>query len=541
MNDIKLDVQAVLTRDSFKTAKLVAGFNGIDRTVKWSHILETNEFNSLINGGELILTTGVGLQHDLSSQLEYVKNLIEKGVACLCIEIGTFVKKISPEVIELANQQKFPIIIFEEIVKFVDITQDLHSFIINQHHEMLSQLDKLSRKFIDLSLSHNGILKILQELHEHFGSNVFFISESKKPYYYPTEIKQIEIPLRAYIQNELPENAEQKIFPLGEDLFALMPVRVLGQIWGYLCLQTKHPVANEFLFLILDRAALAIAQILLRNQTIEERKQNLEDKFVRTIVSGREYEQDDLHSYLPPPSRNMHFRMFIIQLNSQEFNFSEEEWDEVKLQRSMIVRSLFKQQGFFPTVSARRNEIVVIASFIAADYLKKDHSRFLQIQQTVLQMKASNFIQGSSCKFGISMVYTNVSDIPRSYDEARKVLELHDSGILQSDFYEKAGIYRLLLPLKEANLLEIYCKSYLDEVFEYDRKMGANLFETLSVLLECSGSKKETSDRLFIVRQTLYHRIDRLESILGKDFMEPANRIALEVAIHAHQLITFSD
>ena len=74
-------------------------------------------------------------------------------------------------------------------------------------------------------------------------------------------------------------------------------------------------------------------------------------------------------------------------------------------------------------------------------------------------------------------------------------------------------------------------------MLEFDQKLNSNLFETLRVYLECSGSKKETSDRLFIVRQTLYHRLDRLETLLGKDFMEPANRLAIETAIKAYELV----
>ena len=148
MNKLKLTVRDVLSRDSFKYAKVVAGKDGLERQVKWSHVLEVKEFDALINGGEMILTTGVGLQLDLPSQLKYVSRLIEKDVACICIEVGTYFKKIPPEIIELADKHAFPFIVFEKTVKFVDITQDLHTFIINQHHQMLSQLDTLSRKFI---------------------------------------------------------------------------------------------------------------------------------------------------------------------------------------------------------------------------------------------------------------------------------------------------------------------------------------------------------------------------------------------------------
>lgn len=538
MNDLIFTVKDVLARNSFKSAKLIAGIEGLDRRVKWSHILETGEFDSLINGGELILTTGVGLQLDLPSQLKYMKRLIEKDVAGICIETGPHLQEIPSELIKLADEGNFPIILFEEIVKFVDITQDLHTFIINQHHEMLSQLDRLSRKFIALSLTHNGILKILRELHEHFQENTFFINDDAKPYYYPSEIKSLDKSLRAYVKSSSMDNTEQRTFMLGDDTFALMPVRVLGQVWGNLYLQIKHPpLSEEFLFLILDRASLAIAQILLRTRTIEERKQNLEDELVRNLLNGREYEKDDLLTYLPPPSRNMHFRVFIIQIDSPVISLSEEDWDEIKLQRSMIIRSLFKRHGFFPAVSARRNEITVIASFIAADHLKKETDRFSQVTYDILKMKENNFIEGKKCTFGVSTVYTAISNVKKGFEEAHKVLKLHESEITTSNFYESLGIYRLLLLLKKSGHLETYINEYLGTVLEFDQKLNSNLFETLRVYLECSGSKKETSDRLFIVRQTLYHRLDRLETLLGKDFMEPANRLAIETAIKAYELV----
>lgn len=537
MNDIILTVKDILTRDSFDSAKVIAGIDGLDRPVKWSHILETTEFESLINGGELILTTGASVGSNLSSQITFVKRLIERDVAGICIELGSNFKVIPTELIELANEVHFPIIVFEEVVKFVDITQDLHTFIINQHHEMLSQLDRLSRTFSALSLTHNGILKILQELHQHFQQNVFFINDDAKFYYYPSESKDIELLIRDKVKNTSVDVNEQGIFTLEDHTFALMPVRGLGQTLGHLCLQIEQPSSEGFLFLLLDRAALAIAQVLLRNRTIEERKQNMEDELVRNLLSGLDYELDDIHTYLPTPSRNMYFRIFTIHFAFLEVNLSEEDWEEIKLQRSMMIRSLFKRKGFFPAVSTKKNEISVIASFIAADDFKHDTDRFQQILKDITDLDENNFIDGKKCTFGVSMVYKDISDATTGYAETIKVLKLNESEITKTSFYENLGVYRLLLLLKNSNYLESYVNEYLAAVLNYDTNSDGNLFETLTIYLECNGSKKETSDRLFIVRQTLYHRIDRLEKLLGENFMAPSNRLALEVAIMAHRLL----
>jgi PucR family transcriptional regulator, purine catabolism regulatory protein len=169
--------------------------------------------------------------------------------------------------------------------------------------------------------------------------------------------------------------------------------------------------------------------------------------------------------------------------------------------------------------------------------LKNETDRFSQIITHISNIEENNFIEGCKCNFGVSAVYDDISDAMTGYEEASKVLELHESQITKTNFYESLGIYRLLLFLKESNYLEKYVNEYLSPVLDYDRETDGNLFETLSVYLKYSGSKKETSDRLFIVRQTLYHRLERLETLLGKDFMEPSNRLAVEVAIKAYELL----
>ncbi|GAA3312818.1 helix-turn-helix domain-containing protein [Ectobacillus funiculus] len=45
---------------------------------------------------------------------------------------------------------------------------------------------------------------------------------------------------------------------------------------------------------------------------------------------------------------------------------------------------------------------------------------------------------------------------------------------------------------------------------------------------------------MHIVRQTLYHRIERLYELIGRDFMEPYKRQAIEVAISAYEYTSAS-
>ncbi|WKA59389.1 PucR family transcriptional regulator [Planococcus shenhongbingii] len=537
MEKLKLTIKEVLERKSFANARLIAGKEGLDRQVKWSHILEVKELDTLINGGELIFTTGVGLQLDLQTQLKYVKRLIDEEVAGICIEMGPYFKEIPQELIELADRCAFPVIIFDKTTRFVDITQDLHTFIINQHHQMLSQLDALSRKFNSLSLTHNGILKILQELHQFFQQRAIFITDNEKPYFFPSDSKVWEKEIRTQLEQSPDEYIEQRLLTFEGITFAVMPVEGLGQVLGHLCLQLDQSRPEEFSFLILDRASLAIAQILLRHRTIEERKQNNEDEFVRNLVNGRTVELDDFQAFLPPPSRNTYYRVFTISTKSTDAEFQQSDWEEIKLQRLMSVRALFKRAGFFPALSCSKSEIVAIASFISAEHLKNEANRSLQVIRQITDMKGLHFIDGKNCACGVSSVYQDVEKAKKAYEEAGKAARMMHSGIVESPLYENLGIYKLLLEFEDSGFLKSYAESYLAPVFEYDQKMDSNLFATLAAYLESNGSKKETADRLFVVRQTLYLRLEKLETLLGKDFMAPAKRLALESAVMAIRLL----
>ncbi|PIC64647.1 PucR family transcriptional regulator [Sporosarcina sp. P13] len=537
MNELALTVQDVLARETFTHAKVIAGGNGLDRQVKWSHVLEVSDFSSLVNGGEIILTTGIHLPSDAVTQLHYIKQLIELDVACLCVEIGKYFSEVQPDVIDFANEQNFPIVIFEKTVKFVDISQDLHTFIINRHYEMLSKIDTLSRSFNELSLMPNGILKILQQLHAHFKQSVLFISDDAKAHYYPIESKAWKNEIERFLNENSTKIIERDVYLINDRHFALLPINGLGQALGYLCLHLPQATADDFKLLILDRASLAIAQILLRNRTIEERNQLNEDEFVRNVLHGRSVEPSDYQTYLPTKSRNTHYRIFIIQMDTKESNIDEYSWEEIRLQQSMVIRSLFKRQGFFPALTVSKNEITVIASFIASDPQIKDTNRFTQVVQLIENLDDHALANGRRCTFGISLVHQDLSQITEAFKEAKKVIDSKNRFPFEGNFYEELGIYRLLLQIDDQGYLEHYVDDYLQELIEYDRKTDSKLFETLRTYFECGGSKKETADRLFIVRQTLYHRLEKIEYLLGQDFMSPLNRIALEVAILAKQIV----
>ena len=69
--------------------EVVAGSALASRPIRWVHTSEIYEIAPLLKGGEVLLTTGLGLvASSPKAQGDYVRALAAKGVAALVMELG---------------------------------------------------------------------------------------------------------------------------------------------------------------------------------------------------------------------------------------------------------------------------------------------------------------------------------------------------------------------------------------------------------------------------------------------------------------------
>lgn len=536
-NTFEITIKDIMQREIFQHAKVIAGKKGLKNEVRWTHILETNKFDTLLNGNELILTTGAGLKLDISEGTNFINNLIAKKTAGICIELGTHVDTISEEVINIANKFDFPIIVFDHVVKFIDITQDLHGLIIHNHHHLLKLLNELSRSFNELSLLPNGILKILEKLYKYTNGIALYIKNDEKSSYYPPESKEIEKEMKKYIiDNSTLKN--RQFISLNNKDFIIVPVKGSGITWGFLSLEVKKNTMLEMLFPVLEQAALAIAQIMLRNRIIEERSQNVEDRLVRNLLYGQNFNLNELQQSFPILEQSFSFGLVLIQMNKQKSKIKNVQKNEGHLQKSILIRSIFTQHGFSPAISINNNEIAIIAFFKKNKERKTELEKISKVIKMINQTQEKHVFDIENYQIGVSSFQSNLSAMSKCYEEAKKVIFLKSSNIISSTYYERIGVYRLLLNQTKKDL-ELYVQEYLKPLIVYDIEKNSSLLHTLEVYLECRNGIKEASDRLFIVRQTLYHRLKKIEELLGDNYLEPDNRIAIEIAIKANNILSF--
>ena len=133
-------------------------------------------------------------------------------------------------------------------------------------------------------------------------------------------------------------------------------------------------------------------------------------------------------------------------------------------------------------------------------------------------------------KVGIGTMVENINDIGRSFKEAQTALMV--GGIFESEKavvnYNSLGIGRLIYQLPET-----LCRLFLDEVFDegtYELLDNETLL-TIRKFFENNLNISETSRLLYVHRNTLVYRLDKIQKITGLDLRNFDDAIIFKVSM----------
>ncbi|OPH62040.1 CdaR family transcriptional regulator [Paenibacillus ferrarius] len=527
---LQLTVRDILQRPLFHKAEAIANEEALNRTVRWVHIMEVPQVGHLLNGNELILHTGIGWHDDEELSISFLQQLIDSGASGLCIELGTYTKQPIERMKALAQRESFPLIFFHEEVRYIDITQDLHAYFIHQHHKMVSELESLSTQLNQLLLSGKGLHPLLTFLHQTTQSQVaFFPSGEPAQFVPPMPTTQAAAFYEKWICGELFQ------LPDIQKKLAHRPIIALERLFADLLLYGEQEL-SEYQVLALDRFATAIAQEMMRTRYLEEKTRHKQDLWIADWLSGK-HTPLEIREYLLALKPTMKLNQFIVCVfDSLTGRSAFKEQETHLLQKQMVARALFESEGFhlMPTVINDLLVFVLIDQFSAAPFQDRIARAIQRLQKTEIHQETTVY----SYIYGIGKAISDPLRAQESFESAKETIAIQrDIGVLAKPFYHELHVYKILIKMKQSGALEAFIDDYIGSLLTYDQEKSSPLLKTLKVYLALSGSKQETAKALFIVRQTLYHRLDKIAVLLGDDYMQPHKRMAIELALYGYEYL----
>jgi len=143
---------------------------------------------------------------------------------------------------------------------------------------------------------------------------------------------------------------------------------------------------------------------------------------------------------------------------------------------------------------------------------------------------------GNHFSVGVGSSVDALSHARASYREARQAVELGAAFSLPERVlsWSNLGMYRLLHTAASKGASATDVQPRFDELLV--QRDGAVLLETLECYLATGGHVQSAAAELSLHRSSLYHRLSRIEKILGADLQDGVHRLNLHAALLLHRL-----
>lgn len=120
---MSLTVREALSLNVLKNAIVVAGKGGLDNPIRWTHIIDQPSVAEWVKGGEVLITSGLGIYDDPLAQVKYMREAVEKKVAAVFVSVQEYLPQTTPRMREIADQYNLPLVELPPTTAFVEVTE----------------------------------------------------------------------------------------------------------------------------------------------------------------------------------------------------------------------------------------------------------------------------------------------------------------------------------------------------------------------------------------------------------------------------------
>jgi purine catabolism regulator len=136
---------------------------------------------------------------------------------------------------------------------------------------------------------------------------------------------------------------------------------------------------------------------------------------------------------------------------------------------------------------------------------------------------------------GIGTPAGDLSEWRVSFRQAGQALDMaRRLGENKPLYFPDLSVYRLLLQIEHNPELIAFQEEILGPLLAYDG--GLELIRTLEAYFEHNGNLSQTAEGLFIHRNTLIYRMERIAGITNLDLDKPETRLAVQLALHIYRM-----
>ncbi|MBE1492040.1 PucR family transcriptional regulator [Plantactinospora soyae] len=544
-------VREVLALDPVRHGgpRVVAGAGGLDRLVRWVHVAEVPDIAALLSGGELVLTTGIGLPGDDAGLRAFIGELADVGVSGLVVELGRRYPTVVPRVMASAAEQRgLALVELRRVTPFVRITEAVHALIVDAQLTELRATEEIHQRFTELSVEGAEPAEVVRQAAELAGCPVVLENVSRQVLAYDPAGESAELLLRAWEQHSRRIRSTGRTGYDPDVGWLVTTVGARGQDWGRLLLRwpagelaTGSGTPPTRLTILVERAAstLALGRLIRRDA------EGLERQIHRSLLTAlldhtRPVDEVALRARaLGVALERRHLVGVVVRYRADEPGSAAAQ---ARLRDLAEAVSQALRNADLNGLSSTLDDQAVGAVLALRD--AADVDRALADFATALDRVRLDAGPTAGRSYGapVGVIVAagsgvdTVREVRRSLIEARQVADAARRGRRDLPVYRlpHVGLAGLLHLLRDEPRLQTFVERELGPLLAYDAEHPREqLLGTLRGYLDSGRNKSAAAAATHLSRPAFYERLARISRILAVDLDVVEDCLSLHVALLA--------
>lgn len=514
---------------------VLAGQKGMSRAVRWVHVLELSHVEGLLRGGELILSTGIGLPTSNEGLRRYVTDLARNAASGLLVQLGERWSALPTALVNAAERASLPLVALAVEVPFVAITESVHARIVSSSYAELRVSERLHALFARLGTSAVPVQYVLDQVAETAELPTVFESLHHR-------VLASAAPARSRFTalQDWERRSRRATDPVegrwGPERWLVEPVAVSGAAFGRLILPVPpQQPATRLQQLALRRGAEALALGRLLQSDGADLEQTAHARLLEDLAAGRFTDEADAHlrtqaAGVPTARRNL-------------------------CAVSLVTSSADPAGPALLLAAAQTRRIGVLASQTPSgvDALVAGPPSG-DLDGTVVALAAEVQRRLGPAGFAVLGRSAQLVDVGQLGAALREARAAASAGLLgrrrslttptrpasprvQVVRLSDTGLDGLLAQLAADSRVQGFVEEQLGVLLDGDDD-STLLIAALRAFLEQAGNKSLAAQVLGISRPALYARLERAAGRLRADLDDVTTRLSLHVALSAWDALT---
>ncbi|MGH2366214.1 MAG: helix-turn-helix domain-containing protein [Chloroflexota bacterium] len=510
-------------------ARLVAGEAGAGRQVSWATTFRSRPpALDHLEGGELVLLSpGAVRVVDASlSVSRIITNLQQRGVSALAVA-GT----VERDAIQAADASVLPVIELAATADLHGLERSIIGLLVNKEAELESRANQIQRQLTQAAMQNRGLDGIVRELATLTGKSVAVrdtrldvLAHAGEERWPGAGQRQA---MQAMLQRPVSVTQEAAAEWIGGQRQAdpcwAAVIAVNNRAGGLVTLAAAEEDLTELDQLVTSRAATVLAVELLKERAVVEAETKLQGDFVRDVLRGSYGNESAALARLAHLDWDVAARQGVLALNV----------GGAAEAGAAALRAAVGRRGIRPLVTVWEGEVACI-------YPLPDGTGPAQWRDAaeLIRLEVGGEVSSRPVSCGIGRPNAGLRGLQRSFVEAEQALRAGERlfGPGQTVAFADLGAYRLLAHLQGTPELDAFQQETLGELADYDRKTGSHLMQTLEGFFTHNGNLSKTAEVLYVHRNTLMYRLNRIQELTGVSLDDAETRFDLQLALKMHRV-----